>query len=565
MLLRSGAQLENLRVMDMFSSDVLSLLACVCVWRMPERLTVEQLRQEEEGCEISIPLRIRQSLQKVKTLLVKGDAVALFAAATRPHMSAIRDFSICGSEGGARQALVNGGGGTIDQLHLGYVSETRREFIKAEDEREGITLGDHKDQMPHIKKLVMKLDVPSAYVVDPGAFILSSIWSVLEIESVSTLTVVLLYRSHLDALNKAIERRFRGRTEIEGNVHSVDGVLHLFMTSEHIAALRMAVFVHSSAANLLEVLLPAGAPHRRLAIIADLAVTVKRLSSMLKQYLPSHDANIAADALAIDFAGRLRAAAPMTVVDPPYAPRRLKAPLMAAMERHGLAMEPMMRLHGDGQCIPSPSVIASASQLMAVLQKTGTQMTGIELLYKATVHGFAYTDMLNRVGDASCLLFLVRADGDIHGFFVDASVLPPPQLPSARASNDYEVAGLNFKIAGFSLPTFQSPSTTPQCVSVLRRDIEPNGVDQIAKLIVGSSVSVLSQGQTQTLATRLSQGATGLRLWAVDPEAAAAAAGQCRVDVIWSSDTSTSLDFMVADEVEVLRFSLPGAVGGAAG
>ncbi|CEM23432.1 unnamed protein product [Vitrella brassicaformis CCMP3155] len=530
LLLRRGPNLQSLQLMDMAVTDVLDILRSIRPWKMPERLTLERLSQEGDSWRGEISLGIQQRMQKVKMLL-GGEVAALLAAATRLHMSAICDFTICGSEREARQALVNGGGGTIGWLHLGYVSETSREIIKAEDEREGITLGDHKDQMPHIKKLDMYLDVPSADVVDPGVFILSSIWSLLEIESISQLTVALPQHSHLDALNKAIERRFRGRTEIEGKfiyVYSVDGILHLFMTSQHIAALRMAAFVHSSAADVLEVLLSAGAPHRRLAMITSLRDTVNRLSSMLKQYLPSHDANIAADALAIDFAGRIRAAAPMTVVDPPYAPRRLKAPLMAVIQRHGLVMEPMKRLHGDGPCIPSPSVTASAAQLMAVLQTTGIQITGIELLHKATVHGFAYTDMLDRVGDASCLLFLVRANRNLSGCFIDASVLPPPQLPTARVSNDYEVAALVFKTAGLSLPTFQSPLTTPQCVSVLRRDIEPNGVDQVAKLIVGLK-------------------GRGLRLWALDP--AASAAGQCRVEVIAEEGRVKS---MVADEIEVL-------------
>ncbi|CEM23431.1 unnamed protein product [Vitrella brassicaformis CCMP3155] len=498
MLLRRGPELEDMQLMDMAPSDVLSLLRCAFVWKTPEKLALERLHQEG-GWQTEISLGIQQRFQKVKTLCVKGEVAACFAAATMPHMSAIREFTICANETEARQALVNGSGATIPRLSLGGASDGRQDLIKAEDERDGLTLGDWKDELPHINTLVMHLDVPSADVVDPGVFILSSIWSVLEIESISVLRLVLPHRSHLDALNKAIERRF---SEIEGNVYSVEEMLCLKIG---IPALRKAAFAHSVRPRLAH----------------------QGLASMFERYLPSHPLYVSAEALAIDFAGRVRAALPMTVIDPPYAPQRLKAPLMAAMERHGLAMEPIMRLHGDGPCLPSPSVIASASQLMAVLQKTGKQIADIEPLYEASVHGFAYTDMHDCVGDASCLLFLVRANGDAHGFFIDASLLPPP-LDHLK---QYAADVLIFKASGASQPTFQSPSVTSQCVTVLKADATS---PLRAKVVLGQCHVEKWEGF--------------LGLWAPSPSVLAAGVG-CMVRVRWEGAVRS----IPADEIEVLR------------
>ncbi|CEM21134.1 unnamed protein product [Vitrella brassicaformis CCMP3155] len=247
------------------------------------------------------------------------------------------------------------------------------------------------------------------------ALILSSMWSVLEIQSIIQLTVVLSDPFHLDELKAARVRRFAPGRMVHGQM-------------------RRAAFALSSMADLLEAtLMRTERPHQRQLMNTNLAATV----ALLSRYLPWLPPKVSADALAIDFAGCMRAAAPMSVVDASNASRRLKAPLMAAMERHGLAME---RLHGDGPCIPSPSVIASASQLVAVLRKTGTR---IQLLFKATVHGFAYTDMLCRVGHATPLLFLIRANGDVDlgvvymdGFYINTSLQPAaPRLvesPEAR-------------------------------------------------------------------------------------------------------------------------------------
>ncbi|CEM03445.1 unnamed protein product [Vitrella brassicaformis CCMP3155] len=454
-ILSKGPHLTELQLTDMAPTDVPDLLSL----RVPKQLLLHSLWAEGDRPLGVVPFDVR--FQQLRGLTAGGGVALQLAAALRRHVPSLDVLAVAGSEIDALQVLVVGGVGAVAQLSLGFVHEGRHEFIRAADEREGITLGDHRDQLPHIDSLVMYLDVPSADVADPGAFILSSVWSVLEIESISRLKVVLPQHSHVDELKAAIVRRFGPGRMVHGQVHREYGYLGLYLTANDIATMRRAAFAHSSTADRLEALMRIERPHQRLAMITNLADTVKRLSHCL----PSLPPDVSAEALASDFAGRVRAAAPMTVVDPPYAPRRLKAPLMAAMERHGLAMEPMMRLHdehGDGSCIPSPSVIASAAQLMAVLQKTDKQITAIELLYKATEHGFAYTDMLSRVGRASPLLFLARANGDMHGFFIDTSLQPATALhmetPNGpRALNHYEAACLIFKASTAAPPTFQSP------------------------------------------------------------------------------------------------------------
>ncbi|CEM03467.1 unnamed protein product, partial [Vitrella brassicaformis CCMP3155] len=218
-ILSEGAHLTELQLTGMGPTDVLGLLVRVSVWKMPRHLVLNSL--QPRAPHPHVPPGLSQRLQKVKMLTAKGDVALRFATALTQHMhSSLDTLAMSGGETEMRQVLVNGGCAAIDELYLGYVSEGRYEFIKAEDEREGITLGDHKDQMPHIKKLVMHLDVPSADVVDSGAFILSSIWSVLEIESISQLTVVLNHRFQLDELKGAVLRRFAPPRKVSIIIHS---------------------------------------------------------------------------------------------------------------------------------------------------------------------------------------------------------------------------------------------------------------------------------------------------------------------------------------------------------
>ncbi|CEM10817.1 unnamed protein product [Vitrella brassicaformis CCMP3155] len=532
--------LEKLQLADMTTTDVLDILA----WRVPKELALDSLQTEEAGQPPVVPFDER--FRTIRTLTAKGDVALQFAAALRQHIPSLDMLAVAGSETEARQVLVNGGRAPITRLSLGFVSEGRCESIKADDEREGITLGDHKDQLPRISSLVMHLDVPRGDVTDPGTFILSSIWSVLEIESISQLTVVLLQRHHLDALQAAMQRRFPDGDAMEGQIRFVQGQIHVVLMDNHVAALRKAAFAHSSTADLLEeAMMRTEDPQHRLAMITDLAATVDRLSL----YLPSLPLDVSATALAADWAGRVRAAMPMSVADPPSAPRRLKAPIVAAIQRRGMAMEPMMRLQGGSPCIPSPSVIASASQLMAILHKTGEQITGIEPLYKATADGHAFTDMLGRVGDATCLLLLARANGHAHGCYFAAGLQAPPQdshLPAAHRVATHSFANaLVFKASGASPPTFQSPSPTLQFITVLRAENGHHG--QLPKVTVGRSI-----------------GHEWLGLWAPPPVGwvQGGVDGRCCVREAWEvpvrlhpslPPVGYAVHVSVVDEIEVFR------------
>ncbi|CEL99608.1 unnamed protein product [Vitrella brassicaformis CCMP3155] len=556
MLLSKGAHLGNLQLMDMAPADVLDLLKGIRASQMPNRIQFASLTPGD-GRQLPV-LPFDGRLRGAKTLIAEGDIAIRLAALMRAQMTSLSDLAMSGSEAEARQALTSRGHGEIDRLSLGFVSEGGGDLIKAEDEREGITLGDHKDDLPSIKNLVMHLDVPSAAVVDPGTFILSA----LEVESISELTVVLPHRSHLGDLMEAVERRFApqqiaihamdtdaryvmtaGAHQISSFMDLPEGQIELFMTAEHIAAFRKVAFAYSSTGQLLASLMQTEEQQQRLEMSMNLEATVKQLS----HYLPSLPPDAAAEALATDFAGRMYAASLMSVIDPPCAPRRLKAPLMAVMQQRDLLMEPMLRLHGDGPCLTSPSVIASAAQLMAILQKTGIHIAGIELLYKATEHGHGYTDMLGRVGDARGLLFLVRSDGDMHGCFIDESIQPPSHV----ALNAYEAAGLVFKASGASPPTFQSPSVMPYCITVSQANNEQQG--QLAKVSVGG-------------------GFEWLGMWAPPPLGwAQGADGRCCVRAGWEATMLQplhpnvppvpvyNLDVFFADEIEV--FTVGGATG----
>ncbi|CEM12280.1 unnamed protein product [Vitrella brassicaformis CCMP3155] len=452
-LLSRLPSLEDLQLEDMLTTDVLDLLSQLRAWTVPTHLVLGALQTADGQQQQQQPLPVlKRRLQKVEALTASGDVAMRLAASLTQQMPSLQVLRIAGSETEARQVLLRGGFGAIKRLSLGFMSGHGPELIEAEDQREGIRLGDHRDRLPHIDTIEMHVDVPSEDIVEPGAFILSSIWSILEMQSISQLTVVLPEQHHLDDLNAAVQRRLSGAI---GQVHIVEDQLHIVMMATDIAALCEKAFAHSSAADVLEALVGAAAPQRRLAMLTNLAATVNELSSMVRRYLPSVPPGVSAEALAIDFAARMRTASPMSVIDPPYAPRRLMESLVAAMRRRGMRMKPMMRLHGNSACRPSPSAIACASQLVAVLQTTGKQITGIELLYRATEHGDRYTDMLTRVGGATCLLFLVRSNGDMHGCFIDDSIKPPPpphvETPAGpRFFNDYETPALIFKASGHS-------------------------------------------------------------------------------------------------------------------
>ncbi|CEM02363.1 unnamed protein product [Vitrella brassicaformis CCMP3155] len=537
-VLSKGPRLDSMHLMDLTATDVLVLLGQMSTSGVPRELTLESLRPGD-GQHANIRLlAIKEKLQKVKVLIVKEEAASRLAAVMRPHMPSLETFVIGGSETEVRQALIGGGHGGFSTLTFGLMSEDRREFVKAENEREGITLGDHKDQMPHINSLVIHLDVPYSDAVEPGTFLLSSIWSLLEIQSINSLTIVLPdspdVSSHLDALNMATERRF-GPDLVFWTWKEVES--RLVLTASDIKRMQGAAFAYSRSTT--------GPPFPSLTASQSQQpplATFQNMTRMPDRYLSSLSPDVSAGMLVRDFAGRMRAAAPMSGIDPPYAPERLKASLLSEMERHGMVMEPMMRLHGDGPCIPSPSVTVSVSQLMAILQKTGKHITGVELLYKGTVHGFAYTDMLNRVGDASCLVFLIRSDASIHGCFIDTSLHPAPELPvGARPpslvvcdghSNRNSSDGLIFKTTGGAQITFQScfPSGPFFRDLALRR----MALDHYGKMTVRD----LDANGCMVL----------LGLWAPD-SAGTPGEGLCVVRVMWEPTNK----LIRADEVEVLR------------
>ncbi|CEM35583.1 unnamed protein product [Vitrella brassicaformis CCMP3155] len=387
------------------------------------------------------------------------------------------------------------------------------------------------------------VSVPSDDIVEPGAFILSSIWSVLEIESISELTVVLPQPSHLDALKAAMERRF-GPGRVFGNMVEEDS--RLVMNSNHIPHFRGAAFAQLSTDDVLEAALRTARLLLPEALVEDgIPYAREQLSSMLKRYLPSLPVDVSAEALASDFHKRVRAATPMSVVDPPYAPQRLKAPLAAAMERRGMAMQPMLPLRGGSPCRPSPSTIASAQQLMAILHKTGKHITGIELLYKATMHGFDFTDMLTRVADASCLLFLTRSNGNMHGCFIDDSIRPPPPPHQIALNtlysyyNHYDADALIFYAPGPSPPIFDPEEVTQQCVSVSRPDIGVRG-----SLTIGRSASHnLSREEW-------------LGLWVPDAVWMDSGLPGCVVRLGWGD--VNEVEEVAADEVEVFTLQTEG-------
>ncbi|CEM19311.1 unnamed protein product [Vitrella brassicaformis CCMP3155] len=160
----------------------------------------------------------------------------------------------------------------------------------------------------------------------------------------------------------------------------------------------------------------------------------------------------------VDFARRQRTGMAGSAVKPPV----VQASMMEALEEdctmYGIKKEEFR------------TSIASASEVKRVLTMMDKRDRQLKLLYKMSRDGAAYTDLLNGVGDASGLLFVIQ-DGSTHKFsaFIDGPLAQPADPTRHKVSRCpislYSISG------AYDAPTkIPLPAEKPQSVAVAGRE-----------------------------------------------------------------------------------------------
>ncbi|CEM22559.1 unnamed protein product [Vitrella brassicaformis CCMP3155] len=188
----------------------------------------------------------------------------------------------------------------------------------------------------------------------------------------------------------------------------------------------------------------------------------------------------------VDFARRLRATKnrPGSVVKHPIA--RNMTQLKKDVEMYGLKMQDIYR---------PPAPLLSIEETQEVLAMTEIPNPSVKLLYSATRDGGDFVTMVDKVGDASGLLFLVNHN-DIHRFgcFIDGQLKPPAD---PTQTNRYRAPHFFISISGdYGKVTKVPIPETKQWVHVAGRDasIKAGNEDYRGKMTIGYGYLWLCDG-----------------------------------------------------------------------
>ncbi|CEM19536.1 unnamed protein product [Vitrella brassicaformis CCMP3155] len=104
------------------------------------------------------------------------------------------------------------------------------------------------------------------------------------------------------------------------------------------------------------------------------------------------------------------------------------------------------------QVSPPANTSLSASEYEALVGLLGgNDTTPLTSLYRTSVHGTAYGDLLDNVGDAKPLVFVIKKDQYVFGAFISAGIKEPDD---PTGSNFYDSDVWWFSLAGhFPQPT----------------------------------------------------------------------------------------------------------------
>ncbi|CEL99683.1 unnamed protein product [Vitrella brassicaformis CCMP3155] len=204
-----------------------------------------------------------------------------------------------------------------------------------------------------------------------------------------------------------------------------------------------------------------------------------------------------------------------------------------------------VRLRGL-QVSPPGNTSLSASEYEALVGLLGgNDTTPLTSLYRTSVHGTTYGDLLDNVGGAKPLVFVVKKDKYVFGAYVSDGIQLPDD-PTGESYEECELPGCDvwyFSLAGhFPQPTKIEIDEWEQSVWVAGRERNAEG----ANMVIGGFI-IFGDGYPSdqpaadirscfqyTFSGYVPEGYTGVR----DDEKDALLGG--------------SLDF-IADEIEVLR------------
>ncbi|CEL99668.1 unnamed protein product [Vitrella brassicaformis CCMP3155] len=117
---------------------------------------------------------------------------------------------------------------------------------------------------------------------------------------------------------------------------------------------------------------------------------------------------------------------------------------------------------------PKNSSLSTSEYEALVGLLNSTDDAPLTSLYRTSVHGTTYGDLLDNVGDAKPLVFVVKKDQYVFGAFINCG-LELPDKPTSR--HDYECGVWWFSLAGhFPLPTKMEIDRYDQFVGVAGRE-----------------------------------------------------------------------------------------------
>ncbi|CEL98338.1 unnamed protein product [Vitrella brassicaformis CCMP3155] len=121
------------------------------------------------------------------------------------------------------------------------------------------------------------------------------------------------------------------------------------------------------------------------------------------------------------------------------------------------------KLHDPQMIVGSRLTSSERTALRSLFVPSMLDECKFTLLYRASVDGATYGDLLQCVGDASGLAFIIRKDKYVFGSWISAGIRLPDD---PRGRNEYDCDGWQFSLAGhFEKPTITWEGKWPVCVA----------------------------------------------------------------------------------------------------
>ncbi|CEM17341.1 unnamed protein product [Vitrella brassicaformis CCMP3155] len=184
----------------------------------------------------------------------------------------------------------------------------------------------------------------------------------------------------------------------------------------------------------------------------------------------------------VEFARRIATMPKGQLIHPPLLDDSERRLCIEDMEMYGIAYAPICHLPPGGDFI-----VKSGEEWGSVLDLTEKQQSSVSLLYKSSRDGGDWDTLLDKVGDASGLMFLINHN-DTHRFgaFVDGQLKPPADTD--QTSGNYKVQQFLISISGAYPKITKIPiPEAQQVVEVAGRhaSLNANNMDYRGKMSIG--------------------------------------------------------------------------------